>query len=88
MGGPVDQSVSPGIAGFLAFFFLAIALWLLMRNMNTRLRNVRYLEKAEAERRASETQDPVVSRPPTRKPKNNISPENRDSPHENAGPVD
>ncbi|WP_168582179.1 hypothetical protein [Gephyromycinifex aptenodytis] len=68
MGGGIDQSVSPGIGGFLAFFFLAIALWLLMRNMNSRLRNVRYLEEAEDERRGQEAQQIVVSRPPTPKP--------------------
>lgn len=85
MGGPVDQSVSPGIAGFLAFFFLAIALWLLMRSMNTRLRNVRYLEKTEAERRANEAQEPVVSRPPAPRPKANPSQGNRDAP--DAGPT-
>ena len=28
----------PGIPAFIAFFFLVIALWLLMRNMNGRLR--------------------------------------------------
>lgn len=67
MGG-IDQSVSPGIGGFLAFFLLAIALWLLMRNMNSRLRNVRYLEEAEDERRETEAQQEVVTRPPSPRP--------------------
>ena len=38
-----NQAVSGGIGGFLAFFVLALALWLLVRNMNGRLRNMRYL---------------------------------------------
>ena len=40
MGG-ANQAVSGGIGGFLAFFLLACALWLLMRNMNKRLRNIK-----------------------------------------------
>ncbi|WP_137119856.1 hypothetical protein [Segeticoccus rhizosphaerae] len=51
-----DVSVTAGIGGFLVFFFLAIALWLLMRNMFARIRRVRYREEArlEAERAAAE----------------------------------
>lgn len=42
--------VSPGILGFLAFFFLAVALYLLVRNMNGHLRRMRYrAEQLEAE---------------------------------------
>lgn len=88
MGGAIDQSISAGIGGFLAFFFLAVALWLLMRNMNSRLRNVHYLEEAEDERRAMEAQEPVVSRPPAQRPQENPSVENVESPQENAGPTD
>lgn len=43
--------VSPGILGFLAFFLLAVALYLLLRNMNGHLRRLGYraaeLEKQE-----------------------------------------
>lgn len=46
-----DPSVSPGIGGFLAFFLLGCALWLLMRNMIVRLRNV--------DRRAALEDEPV-----------------------------
>jgi hypothetical protein len=49
-----STSVSPGIGGFLAFFLLAIALWLLMRNMNKRVRRMAYREEQEAARRAAE----------------------------------
>ena len=47
------NSVSPGILGFLAFFLLAIALYLLLRNMNGHLRRMRY----RAEQREAETKD-------------------------------
>jgi hypothetical protein len=34
--------VSPGLWGFVAFFVLALALYLLMRNMNARMRRMSY----------------------------------------------
>lgn len=40
-------SGGPGIPAFLAFLFLVIALWLLMRNMNARLRRMSYRQRAE-----------------------------------------
>lgn len=49
--GPVSSEytkIGPGFAAFVVIFLLALALWLLLRNMNTRLRNVRYREEAEA----------------------------------------
>lgn len=61
-----NQAVSGGIGGFLAFFLLACALWLLMRNMNSRLRNVKYREELDLERQAVEADQDVVSRPPRR----------------------
>lgn len=48
-----STSISPGLGGFLAFFVLAIALWLLMRNMNARMRRMSYKAEEEA-RRAQE----------------------------------
>jgi large-conductance mechanosensitive channel len=51
------NSVSPGILGFLAFFLLAIALYLLVRNMNSHLRRVRYRQEAlEAEEAQAQAQ--------------------------------
>jgi len=47
-----STSVSPGLGGFLAFFLLALALWLLMRNMNSRLRRMRFREE-EARRQGA-----------------------------------
>ncbi|HEX5522448.1 MAG TPA: hypothetical protein VFX53_03300 [Pedococcus sp.] len=63
-----STAVSPGIWGFIAFFVLAIALWLLMRNMNARMRRMSYRaqqrqEEAEAEaagRLAQEDDGPVA----------------------------
>ena len=51
-------SIGPGVWGFLALFVLAIALWLLVRNMNSRLRRMAYREheRVEAER-AAESRD-------------------------------
>ncbi len=36
----------PGFVAFLAFFLLAIALWFLMRNMNSRMRRMSYRQQA------------------------------------------
>ena len=49
-----DSSVdiTAGLGGFLAFFLLAVALYLLMRNMNARLRRMSY--RAEQEAREAE----------------------------------
>jgi hypothetical protein len=44
-----STAVSPGLGGFLAFFVLAIALWLLMRNMNARMRRMSYRAQQEEE---------------------------------------
>jgi hypothetical protein len=53
-----STSVSPGLGGFLAFFLLAIALWLLMRNMNKRMRRMTYREEQEAAARAKRGEAP------------------------------
>jgi flagellar biosynthesis/type III secretory pathway M-ring protein FliF/YscJ len=52
MGGSGNLPVGPGVWGFIALFVLAIALWLLVRNMNARLRRMAYREqeRVEAER--------------------------------------
>lgn len=56
MNGDTVSSVSPGIGAFLAFFALAIALWLLMRNMNSRMRRMSYRAE-EAQREAEAAAD-------------------------------
>lgn len=54
MNGDTVSAVSPGIGAFLAFFALAIALWLLMRNMNSRMRRMSYrAEEAQREAEAA-----------------------------------
>ena len=55
-----STSVSPGLGGFLAFFLLAIALWLLMRNMNKRMRRMTYREEQEAAARAKRGEAPAT----------------------------
>jgi len=60
VNGAPSSLVSPGLWGFVAFFVLALALYLLMRNMNARMRRMSYrsqelakeAERAEQERRA------------------------------------
>ncbi|HEX2704503.1 MAG TPA: hypothetical protein VHM65_02000 [Candidatus Lustribacter sp.] len=66
-------NIGPGLGAFLSFFVLALALWLLMRNMNARMRRIAYRERAEQEaatgqaadlgdaRTAEEPQDPGVA---------------------------
>lgn len=66
MNGGMNQSISAGPGGFLAFFLLALALWLLMRSMSKRLRRVRFEEEAEDTRRLAEAGDDVTVRPSRR----------------------
>lgn len=62
MGDGGTLPIGPGVWGFLALFVLAIALWLLVRNMNSRLRRMAYREheRLEAER-ASDAAKPEPS---------------------------
>lgn len=48
MGGGGNLPIGPGIWGFIAFFVLAIALWLLVRNMNSRLRRMAYRDREDS----------------------------------------
>ena len=45
MGSGGNLSIGPGFAGFVAFFLMAVALWLLVRNMSSRLRRMAYQER-------------------------------------------
>jgi hypothetical protein len=63
---PDPNLVSPGILGFLAFFFLAIALYFLVRSMNGRLRRMNFraaeieaAQAAEAARRGEAGEPPA-----------------------------
>ena len=47
--------VSPGLWGFVVFAVLAVALYFLMRNMNSRMRRMSYRQK-DAGRDATERQ--------------------------------
>lgn len=54
---PPSSMVSPGLWGFVAFFALALALYLLMRNMNGRMRRMSYrIEELQREAQAAEEQ--------------------------------
>ncbi len=53
MSGGGNLPVGPGIWGFIAFFVLAVALWLLVRNMNSRLRRMAYRDRDRAEQFAA-----------------------------------
>jgi len=67
---PESVDVTAGLEGFLAFFLLAVALYLLMRNMNARMRRMAYREEQEAkaaqEKAAQEKADerPESDEPP------------------------
>ncbi len=52
---PPSADVTPGVWGFVAFFVLAVALYLLMRNMNSRMRRMSYRQK-DAHRTGNEAQ--------------------------------
>lgn len=51
-----SQQAAPGLWAFVAFLFLVVSLWLLMRNMNARLRRMSYKQKA-AEQDAAGRED-------------------------------
>ncbi len=56
MGDP-SSSVGPGFGAFVAFFLLALALWLLMRNMNARMRRMAYREQERVRALVAEQTD-------------------------------
>ncbi|CAN7483537.1 hypothetical protein LJR027_003118 [Terrabacter sp. LjRoot27] len=53
MSGGGNLPIGPGIWGFIAFFVLAVALWFLVRNMNSRLRRMAYRDRDRAEQFAA-----------------------------------
>lgn len=57
MGSGGNLPVGPGLWGFIAFFVLALALWLLMRNMNSRMRRMAYRERERLEQAAHDGSD-------------------------------
>jgi hypothetical protein len=54
MGGSDNLPVGPGFWAFIALFVLAVATWLLLRNMNARMRRMAYRERDRLEREAGE----------------------------------
>lgn len=64
-----SADVSPGLLGFFAFLFLAVMLWLLMRNMNSRMRRMSYRQRdsqrSQFQAQATEEDlDPAAGDPP------------------------
>jgi hypothetical protein len=49
--------IGPGIWGFIAFFVLAVALWFLVRNMNSRLRRMAYRDRERAQQEGTTPAD-------------------------------
>ena len=45
MGDTPTTTIGPGLGAFLAMFFLAIALFFLLKNMNARMRRMSYRER-------------------------------------------
>jgi hypothetical protein len=78
MGGTENLPVGPGIAGFIAVFLLALALWFLLRNMNARLRRMAYRERDRVEHERQEQA----------RPDGFTSSEGTDAPAEPHGPID
>ena len=70
MGGGGNLPIGPGIWGFIAFFVLAVALTLLVRNMNSRLRRMAYSdrERAEAAEKAARQAEGGGGEDPTPEP--------------------
>lgn len=42
-----SADIGPGLGAFVVFFALAVALWLLMRNMSARIRRMSYRDKED-----------------------------------------
>lgn len=62
------SQVGPGLGAFAVFLALAIALWLLMRNMTARLRRMSYARRQEEERaaQAAQAEEPAGTTTPDR----------------------
>lgn len=52
-----STEVGPGFLAFVVFFFLAIALWLLMRSMFTRVRRMNLAQRAQEQREQEAARD-------------------------------
>jgi flagellar biosynthesis/type III secretory pathway M-ring protein FliF/YscJ len=61
---PESVDVTAGLEGFLAFFLLAVALYLLMRNMNARMRRMAYRAEQEAKAAQEKADEPPASDEP------------------------
>jgi hypothetical protein len=71
VNGAPSAMVSPGLWGFVAFFVLAVALYLLMRNMNARMRRMSYRSE-ELAREAQAEADERKARKEPEAPKGDV----------------
>ncbi len=62
---PPSSDFNPGFLAFIAFISLAIILWLLMRNMNARMRRMSYRQAAagRARNEPQATEDDLTGGP-------------------------
>ncbi|MFC7217275.1 hypothetical protein ACFQLX_03690 [Streptomyces polyrhachis] len=60
----LDQDkVTPGLLGFVVFAVLALAVWQLLRSMNTHMKRVDFEERQEIEEEARNGVAPTGDRP-------------------------
>lgn len=64
-----SSTIGPGLGAFIAFFVLAVALWLLMRNMNGRMRRMAYKEQQRVAELEAREAAQAAEREPERKAK-------------------
>jgi hypothetical protein len=74
-----STSIGPGLGAFIAFFVLAVALWLLMRNLNGRMRRMAYREQ----QRVADLEAKQAKREGTKRPQHR--PEEPEPPNETQG---
>lgn len=62
---PPSSDFNPGFLAFIAFISLAVILWLLMRNMNSRMRRMSYRQSAagRARNEPQATEDDLTAGP-------------------------
>jgi len=63
MGTPTTD-IGPGLGAFVAFFAMAVLLWLLMRNMNARMRRMAYRERDRVDALEPAKRKGPISAPP------------------------
>lgn len=84
-----STTIGPGFGAFVAFICLALVLWLLMRNMNARMRRMAYREQdrlAQLEREGGAEGTAASSAPETEETAAAAEPAETDTPAQRAEP--